>query len=74
MAQAVRRRLLTAEAWVSPCGFMVDKVALGHACQGVLKFYPVNIIPPWFFMRRYHLADEQQARWWPQFRDIVSPH
>jgi hypothetical protein len=20
-----------------------------------------------------HLEDEQQARWWPQFRDIVSP-
>jgi hypothetical protein len=19
-------------------------------------------------------GDEQQARWWPQFRDIVSPH
>jgi hypothetical protein len=19
-------------------------------------------------------GDEQQARWWPQFRDVVSPH
>jgi hypothetical protein len=22
----------------------------------------------------YHLGDEQNACWWPQFRDIVSPH
>jgi hypothetical protein len=21
----------------------------------------------------YHLGDEQQVRWWPQFTDIVSP-
>jgi hypothetical protein len=30
----------------------------------------VDIIPPWFYM----LRDEEQARWWLQFRDIVSPH
>jgi hypothetical protein len=22
----------------------------------------------------YHLGNEQWARWWPQFRDVVSPH
>jgi hypothetical protein len=22
----------------------------------------------------YHLEDEEQACWWPQFRDVVSPH
>jgi hypothetical protein len=22
----------------------------------------------------YHVRDEQQSRWWPQFRDVVSPH
>jgi hypothetical protein len=31
-------------------------------------------MPPWFSMLIYHLGDEQQARWWPQFRDVVSPH
>jgi hypothetical protein len=31
--------------------------------------FPVDIIPPWFSMR-----DEQWARWWPQFTDVVSPH
>jgi hypothetical protein len=38
------------------------------------EFSPVNIIPPWFSMLIYHLGDEQQACWWPQFRDVVSPH
>jgi hypothetical protein len=32
------------------------------------------IIPPWFSMLIYHLGDEQQARWWLQFRVVVSPH
>jgi hypothetical protein len=27
-------------------GFVVDKVALGHAFLRVLRFYPANIIPP----------------------------
>jgi hypothetical protein len=36
-------------------------------------FYPVDIIPAWLSMLIYHLRNEQQARWWPQFRDIVSP-
>jgi hypothetical protein len=37
-------------------------------------FSTVDVIPPWFFMFMYHLGYEQQARWWPQFRDILSPH
>jgi hypothetical protein len=36
------------------------------------EFYPVDITPPWFFMLMYHLGNEQQARWCPQFRDVVS--
>jgi hypothetical protein len=35
---------------------------------------PVNIIPSWFSMLIYHMGDEQLARWWPQFRDVVSLH
>jgi hypothetical protein len=31
-------------------------------------------IMPWLSMLTYHPGDEQQARWWPQFWDIVSPH
>jgi hypothetical protein len=50
MAQAVSRRPLPAAAWVrarvNPVGFVVDKVALGQVSLEVLRFSPVNIIPP----------------------------
>jgi hypothetical protein len=50
MAQAVSRRPLTAasrvRARVSTLGFVVDKVALGQVSLRVIKFSPVNIIPP----------------------------
>jgi hypothetical protein len=39
-------------------GFVVDKVALGQVYLGVLRFAPVNIIPPWFLMIICHLGDE----------------
>ena len=45
MAQAVSRRPLTAEVRVL-VGFVVDKVALGQVFPRVLRFYPVNFIPP----------------------------
>jgi hypothetical protein len=52
MAQVVSRRPLTAEARVCPgsihVGFVVDKVALGQVFLQVLRFSPVNIIPPSF--------------------------
>jgi hypothetical protein len=51
MAQAVSRRPLTAAArvrtQVNPVGFVVDKVALVQVLLRVLRFSPVNIIPPW---------------------------
>jgi hypothetical protein len=51
IAQAVSRRPLTAAAWVrvqvNPVGFVVEKVALGQVFLRVLRFSPVNIIPPW---------------------------
>jgi hypothetical protein len=60
MAQAVSRRLLTLEAGFAPgsvhVGFMVDKVALGHVFLLVLRFSPVNIIPPWLSILIYYLA------------------
>jgi hypothetical protein len=36
--------------------------------------FSVDIIPPWFSMLIHQLGVEKQARWWPQFRDVVSPH
>jgi hypothetical protein len=39
------------------------------------EFSYVNIIiPPCISMLIYHLRDEQQARWWRQFKDIVLLH
>jgi hypothetical protein len=36
--------------------------------------FPIDFIPPWFSVLIYHLEDKQYARWWPQFRDVVSPY
>jgi hypothetical protein len=55
-------------------GFVVQKVALGQAFLQVLWFSTASVIPPWLFILTYHLGDEQLARCWPQFRDVVSPH
>jgi hypothetical protein len=38
------------------------------------QFFPIDIIPLWFSTLICHLGDEQQDRWWAQFRDVVSPH
>jgi hypothetical protein len=43
MAQAVSRRLLTAEARVSPCVFVMDKVALGHAFWELFLSFTLSI-------------------------------
>jgi hypothetical protein len=37
-------------------------------------FFIVDIITPWLSILVYHLGDEQQALWWPQFRDLLSSH
>jgi hypothetical protein len=66
MTQAVSRRPITTEAtvrtWVSSC-----EICGGQS--GTETGFPVNIS-----MLIYHVGDEQYARWWPQFRDVVSPH
>jgi hypothetical protein len=39
------------------------------------EFSLVDIIPKWFSVLTYYLGDEQKARQWRQFRDVVvSPH
>jgi hypothetical protein len=52
VAQAVSRRPLTAAARVNLVGFVVNKVALGQVFLRVLRFFPVNIIPPWALLFR----------------------
>jgi hypothetical protein len=53
--------------------FVVDKVALVQVFSRGLRF-PVSITPPSLSVLFYHMGDEHQARCWPQFRDMASPH
>jgi hypothetical protein len=77
MAQVVSRRSFITKARVrlpvSPCGFCG-----GQTGNGTGFFQVLRVLPSISFHRGYILiyllGDEQQARWWPQFRDIISPH
>jgi hypothetical protein len=63
-------RLLTAEVLLSP-----RRIYGGQSRPGPgFSTSSVNIIPPWLFKLIYHLVGGQFARWWLQFRDMVSPH
>jgi hypothetical protein len=78
MALAVSHRTLTAEVrvrtLVRPCDIYGVRSGIGTGFLRVLRVSPLNIIPPCLSILMYHLGYEQQARWWLQFRDIVSPH
>jgi hypothetical protein len=54
-----------------PVQSMWNKVALGQIFLQLFRFSTVNIIPPGLHT---HISSEGWARWWPQFRDIVSFH
>jgi hypothetical protein len=59
-----------------PPALLLDDSAGGLARElwWTNQFSTVDILPPWFSMLMYHQGDEQLARWWPQFRDVVQPH
>jgi hypothetical protein len=75
MAQAVSRQPLTTEARirtrVSPCRICGGGIGTGTDFSPSSLFFVVIILPTQFHI---HLRDEQNARWWPQFRDKASPH
>jgi hypothetical protein len=79
MAQADSRRPFTVGARVrgltlTHVGFVVDRVAVEQVSLRVLRFSPANITPPWLSISYISSVDEQRARWWLQFRDIVPPY
>jgi hypothetical protein len=50
--------------------FVVDKAALGQFFFQSFCF-PINVLSPGLHTHIYCLEDEQEALWWPQFRDII---
>jgi hypothetical protein len=62
-------------ACISPCGFVVDKVALGQVflLRSLVFTCQYHAIMA-FHTYIYHLGDERLACWWPQFRNIISRH
>jgi hypothetical protein len=54
------RWLVAGEARLSPCGFVVDRVALGQASLRVLRFYPVSTIVLLLSVLMRQLGDEKR--------------
>jgi hypothetical protein len=52
-------------------GFVVDSTALGWVSTRFPREFPVDIVTQWL-CNLISSVDEQQARWWAQFRDMVS--
>jgi hypothetical protein len=67
MAQAVSRRPLTEEARYR-ARINVDNVALGHFSH-ISSGFPLSVS-----FHRGSQCSLSSGGWWPQFRDVVSPH
>jgi hypothetical protein len=75
MAQAVRRGLSPRwpgfAAGLFHVGFLVANVELDRFCPSSSGF-PLSVLFHLSSILIYLLGDEQQARWWQQFRDTYT--
>jgi hypothetical protein len=71
MAQAVIRQPHNAEVWGSRpcCGGHTEKDFSVSSSVLPRQYHSTLVVH-----RHYHLGDERQARWWLQFREIISPY
>jgi hypothetical protein len=73
MVQAVSSGLYTAEdrvrVWAIPCEILGEKSIIGASFSPTSSGFPYQ-----YHSTGASYSYEQQARWWLQFRDIVSPH
>jgi hypothetical protein len=55
---------------------LCNKVTVGRIARVLVEesVFHCHIIPPLFSTLIYNMGDKQLARWWPKFRDKVSPH
>jgi hypothetical protein len=78
MAQAVSRRSLIAEARVRARAIHSMWDLWWRECYWRVFSSSCSAFPSvsfhWRSMPISHLGGEQQACWWPQFADVVSPH
>jgi hypothetical protein len=59
----------------SPRGICCEQSITGTGFSQSSLVFPCQFITPRLHTHSLcHLGDDQYARWWPQFRDTVSPH
>jgi hypothetical protein len=77
MVQAIILRPFIAEARVrvrvSPCEICAEKSGSGTGIFSEFFSFPLPVSFNQGPILIHHLRDEQQASWWPQFRDMITP-